>query len=200
MPKAIKQNNIACEENDTRCQILKVAENFFAAAGYFGTALNQIAKEVNIKKASLYYYFDSKQEIFEEVIKNSFNELDKSLAKITSSTLSNKEKINEITLTYLKIGSKHGAIILAAKNKFSQEEELAIIKLVKKLKQETINKIEPILTSNVKNIKKLSQGNMKTAALLYLGMMDSFLLNYIIREKKSNYEDVAKIINNWLFD
>ena len=40
----------------------------FSEKGYDGTTLDDIAKSVNIKKASLYYHFDSKKVFTNKVL------------------------------------------------------------------------------------------------------------------------------------
>lgn len=55
-------------------KIKVVSLNLFAAHGYEGTSLSAIAEGVGIKKASLYHYFKSKEElflsIFDEILKD----------------------------------------------------------------------------------------------------------------------------------
>jgi AcrR family transcriptional regulator len=48
----------------TRERILEAALEFFIHDGYDRTSLRQIAEKVGINKASLYYYFPGKEEIF----------------------------------------------------------------------------------------------------------------------------------------
>lgn len=50
---------------ETRALIRRTALRLFTEQGYDATSLRQIADELGINKASLYYYFDSKQAILE---------------------------------------------------------------------------------------------------------------------------------------
>ncbi|WP_166639222.1 TetR/AcrR family transcriptional regulator [Aureibacillus halotolerans] len=56
----------------TADQILKVAQDHFARNGYEGATLSAIAKDVGIKKPSLYAHFSGKEDIFLHVIKKVF--------------------------------------------------------------------------------------------------------------------------------
>jgi AcrR family transcriptional regulator len=51
-----------------RAAILRAAAGLFAARGYDGTSLNDIAAQVGLTKAGLYHYFASKHEIFDRII------------------------------------------------------------------------------------------------------------------------------------
>ena len=50
-----------------RVQIREVAADLFDRAGYRDTSMDRIAEEVGIKKASLYYYFPSKDRLLIEM-------------------------------------------------------------------------------------------------------------------------------------
>lgn len=48
---------------DTKERLLKAALNVFAANGYHGSSVADIAKEANVSKALFYHYFDSKNDL-----------------------------------------------------------------------------------------------------------------------------------------
>jgi AcrR family transcriptional regulator len=50
-----------------RVQIREVAASLFDLSGYRDTSMDRIAEEVGIKKASLYYYFPSKDQLLIEM-------------------------------------------------------------------------------------------------------------------------------------
>ncbi len=52
----------------TRNRILDVAARMFREHGYAATTLNEVAKAAALKKGSLYYHFDSKEQLIEEVL------------------------------------------------------------------------------------------------------------------------------------
>lgn len=49
-------------------EIIQATINNFSAHGYHGATMSKIAKDVNIKPASLYYFFNNKEELFKEAI------------------------------------------------------------------------------------------------------------------------------------
>lgn len=51
-------------EKTTREKILETAAKSFSQKGYNGTSLREIAEELEITKAALYYHFSNKEEIF----------------------------------------------------------------------------------------------------------------------------------------
>ncbi|SEQ40512.1 TetR/AcrR family transcriptional regulator [Microlunatus flavus] len=64
----------------TRRQAQRVALRLFTEQGYEATSLRQIADEVGINKASLYYYFDGKEAIVQSLLDERGDEAEALLA------------------------------------------------------------------------------------------------------------------------
>ncbi|MES2775022.1 MAG: TetR family transcriptional regulator [Bacteroidota bacterium] len=61
------------EFNDKQIEILETAERLFAAKGFDGTSVREIAKEANINLASISYYFGSKEKLMEAIFNYRIN-------------------------------------------------------------------------------------------------------------------------------
>lgn len=59
---------IKSQDNQTCQQILEAAERLFAAKSFYGTRVDEIAKYAGVNKATIYYYFPSKQAILDQLI------------------------------------------------------------------------------------------------------------------------------------
>lgn len=55
-------------QNQSRAQILSAAQRLFAANGFGGTGVDAVARAAGINKATIYYYFPSKQAILDCLI------------------------------------------------------------------------------------------------------------------------------------
>lgn len=62
--------------------ILKVAKERFAKYGFKKTTMNEIATDLKMGKPTLYYYFPTKEQIFEEVLKFEIDEFQNALKEI----------------------------------------------------------------------------------------------------------------------
>ncbi|MTI48830.1 TetR/AcrR family transcriptional regulator [Sporosalibacterium faouarense] len=82
----------------TKDKILESAYRLFAINGYEGTSLSQIAKEVGIKKPSIYAHFSSKEEIFTTILDTTINKFYMYLDRIFSET---KGQDTEYTLSHI---------------------------------------------------------------------------------------------------
>ncbi|MBO8160572.1 MAG: TetR/AcrR family transcriptional regulator [Thermosipho sp. (in: Bacteria)] len=65
--------------NNTKLKILEAAKLAFAKKGYDGVSIDEIAQRANVRKSLIYYYFPSKEILFEEVWVNSIDELENEL-------------------------------------------------------------------------------------------------------------------------
>lgn len=65
MEKAIEPGT---KRDANRENILKIAQDIFSKYGYKKTTLDDIANAVRKWKSSLYYYFKSKEDLFQAVI------------------------------------------------------------------------------------------------------------------------------------
>lgn len=73
---AVQENNLGTAarksvKSQNRWQvILRVSTELFNRHGFFATSMQDISDEVGIKKASLYYYVDSKEQLLFEILKD----------------------------------------------------------------------------------------------------------------------------------
>jgi AcrR family transcriptional regulator len=66
---------------DTRQRILAVAVELFSTQGYAGTSIRDITVAMGMTKASLYYYFESKEQILDAVTAPLRSEMEDLLAR-----------------------------------------------------------------------------------------------------------------------
>lgn len=53
---------------DARTKILETATRLFATQGYDSTSLSQVAKVASVSKALIFWHFESKENLFQEVV------------------------------------------------------------------------------------------------------------------------------------
>jgi AcrR family transcriptional regulator len=75
--------------------ILKVAERVFVQKGFSLTTMDEIAKEAQFSKATLYQHFKSKSEMFFEIIYKSFEEMLQKIKKVQQTEMSAEEKLKQ---------------------------------------------------------------------------------------------------------
>ncbi len=96
MPKTEQQ----CQQirEDTRNRILKESSLYFARNGFGDTKIGDLAKHIGIGQGTIYLYFKSKEELFEEIRKSAENKDEiKRLKTLSKLPVPAKTKIEKIS-------------------------------------------------------------------------------------------------------
>ncbi len=72
---------------ERRAAIMAAAERQFAKAGLAGSRTDEIAAEAGVNKALLYYYFKSKEHLYEAVIEDHFHEFNRQAIEVANTSL-----------------------------------------------------------------------------------------------------------------
>ena len=78
--------------NARREQILDVALEVFATAGFHGASMNEVAEAVGVTKPVLYQHFDSKRDLYQALIDEVGDRLLASIAKATAEATDGKSQ------------------------------------------------------------------------------------------------------------
>jgi len=90
-------------ETSVKNSIIESATKFFSQFGFYKTTMDEIAKHIHKAKGVLYYYFNSKEELFNEVLKQELNTVKSELTKIVSRDSDSLILLKEYMLTRLKL-------------------------------------------------------------------------------------------------
>lgn len=93
--------NMEDTAKNKRDEILIQAANLFRKKGFSGTSMQDIARDVGILKGSIYYYFNSKNEIFREVLNKGISPVLKNAEFIMAKDLSPAEKLRELLRSHI---------------------------------------------------------------------------------------------------
>jgi AcrR family transcriptional regulator len=86
--------------------IVRSATLHFSKYGFHKTTMDEIARHIHKAKGVLYYYFDSKEELFSEVLRYELDEVKTELGKITGSDEDSLTILKKYILTRLKMLSR----------------------------------------------------------------------------------------------
>src|SRR5512133_3551939 len=130
-------------KEDFRRKIIISAGQIFSHYGFRKTTMDEIAKALKMAKSSVYYYYESKEQIFEAVVLNEANILRNELTTAIKSVESPIDKMKKYVFvrmkTFEKLANYYNAIfdknldhfdfIETIREKYDREE-LAILRLI----------------------------------------------------------------------
>ena len=114
-----------------RVAIIKSAAHVFGRKGFHGTTLEEIAADLNVTKASLYYYFSTKEELLYEVHLLSMQDVLARVEAIRAASASPVEQMEGAITEHLRVlaGDYEGAFLLQQEYNLPEEYRLEIVRL-----------------------------------------------------------------------
>ncbi len=79
-----------------RQEIAEAAVRVFNRLGYKGASLSAVANELGVDRATLYYYFSSKEQMFDETVRAVIEGNDELVRRIAASSISPNLKLREL--------------------------------------------------------------------------------------------------------
>lgn len=130
-------------KEEFRKKIIITSGHIFSRYGYKKTTMDEISKALKMGKSSIYYYFRSKEEIFEAVVLHEANILRHELTTAIKSVESPVEKMKNYVFVRMKAFEKlsnyynaifdknldHFEFIESIRSRYDREE-LAILRLI----------------------------------------------------------------------
>jgi len=93
-------------KEEFRKKVIIAAGQIFSRYGFRKTTMDEIARELKMGKSSIYYYFESKEEIFESVVLYEANILRNELTAAIKSVESPVEKVRNYVFVRMKAFEK----------------------------------------------------------------------------------------------
>lgn len=109
-------------------EVYAAAARLFARKGFHATRMQDIADELGMQKGSLYYYFNSKDELLSDLVSGSVQEAQKSLQAILGSAHSPRQKLALAIEEHLRILQQNADLHLINTQEIlmSLDEETAV--------------------------------------------------------------------------
>jgi len=169
------------EKNDVRQTILNKALELFSAKGYEGVTVNEITEAAGITKPTLYYYFGSKEGLFEAVCQSRYTHLNTLVIKNAVYNPKPESYFEDIFMTLTRITAVYFSfakedeifyrIVLA---NLSMPPSSPVFEIVRKYHLIQFEVIESMFRNMAKTHGNL-KGKSKTLAWSFIGTINSFI-------------------------
>jgi AcrR family transcriptional regulator len=147
---SLKRLKKMLDRDEVKEAIVNVARHIFSRFGFKKTTMDEIAIASRKGKSSIYYYFASKEEIFQAVVEKEAEILKQELFKAVNETDSPEQKLKMHVLVRMRSMGKLANFYSAIKDDFLSHLDF-INKIRRKYDQEEIQMMESILMEGVKN-------------------------------------------------
>ena len=178
-----------------KIEIIEKSLELFANQGYFGTSMEDIAKAVGIKKASLYSHYSSKESIFTAVFDNIIAEYSAFIDNLTTCGEEGNaiDKLTSVFSGYVKNCKNNNKMAFLDRYYYYPPEYLKDYILLKTYEIETlfINKITLIVEQGIKK-GTIKNKTAYDIALSFYYMMIGFAMTIKFYDEKGIDEDITR--------
>lgn len=176
-------------------EILSKSLELFANQGYFGTSMDDIAKSVGIKKASLYSHYSGKESIFTAVFNSILEDYTSFINDLTAckEETNCSEKLTSIFSGYVKNCKDNNKMVFWDRYYYYPPEYLKdyIFSKTYEIEMLFLKKITAIVEQGIKNggFKNTSANDI---ALSFYYMMIGFAMTIKFYDEKAIDKDIEK--------
>jgi len=173
------------EKSGVKQTILNNALEMFSAKGYEGVSVNELTEASGITKPTLYYYFGSKEGVFETVCQSYYTQLN---ALITENAVYNPKPqsysedifltLTKVTHVYFSFAKENSAFYRIVLANLSMPSSSAVFEIVKKYHFTQFDVIESMFKSMAKTHGNL-KGKGKTLAWSFIGTINAYISLYL---------------------
>ncbi len=117
MPSGIGRRRAAAKADKApnyekrRKEISEAAARVFNRKGFSGTSISAVAQELSIDRASLYYYISSKEELFDELVREVSESNLQAAQNIKNSAMTPAEKLKSLVVELMEAYAKNYPIL-----------------------------------------------------------------------------------------
>jgi len=194
------------EKSGVKQTILDKALELFSARGYEGVSVSELTEAAGITKPTLYYYFGSKEGVFESVCQSNYARLNALITENAAYRPNPKSYSEDIFLTLTKISAAYFSfakenddfyrIVLA---NLSMPSSSAVFEIVKKYHFTQFEVIESMFKSMAKAHGNL-KGKSKTLTWSFIGTINSYISLYLGGEagQELNKKNVKELVHQFM--
>lgn len=185
------------KEEQIRQEVIQTARELFQQYGFYKTTIEDIARAMKKGKSTLYYYYKSKDEIFEAVVTNEitgvFNEIRDAVEKCHSA----EEKLRIYFLT--AVHSIHDKILLYRILKKEMGENLkTIVALRYKMDLKEVLFIKEILKYGLKTKEFVTsiEKDIDLMAFAIVSALRSITLDLVVENRFPNWDKRITVLSD----
>lgn len=158
----------------TRQRIIDVARNLLSESGYHSVSMSDIARELGITKAALYYHFPSKTAIYAAVLDTVKGDMERLLA-VALAEETPRARLEAIIESYLDYWMREMNVLSVLVGKLSQEET-QLRDTFLQMREEVRALIRPVLEDATKDSPTFRNLDSGILVIMLTAMLDGLLL------------------------
>jgi AcrR family transcriptional regulator len=183
-------------DTEVKNLIVGSATKYFSKYGFYKTTMDEIAKNIHKAKGLLYYYFKSKEELFNEVLKQELSTIKSSLSSIVNSDSDSLIMLKEYILTRLRL--LHKAVNYHETLKADFFEKYHFVKDVREDFDEFERSQLTLILKKGKNEGFLDFKNINSTVNIMMIILNGIEIPFFLQNKYPEYENTIEELTSML--
>lgn len=190
------------EKNKKTLEIILITRKLIEERGFEDLEMEEIARNVGIKKSTLYYYFKNKKELFLKTIEYDFLEVKSLIQERLEGKVTPLDRLKTLVTVFVEyFYSNKNSILVFMRNQFSYVKLDDVIDYWDNEISKAYNEFIDFMEENIKTGQKVGFLNKKvnSRVLTYslLGLVISVVIYrlYSKSEPKGRRETISEILN-----
>lgn len=183
----------------TRRCILEAAQRLFAAHGYHGASIRDIAQACGISNAALYYHFGSKQNLYFEVLGEYVAAVVSRLQEADTGEGTCRNRLARVALAYARTILESENLLQTLLRDAAEFDQADVVRVLSELSGQIPATIAAILEDGIAagEIRAL---HTRRAAILMIGMVNAMAVRHLYTEAETPLEQDVDLVINVLFE
>lgn len=180
-------------------EVIKKARELFTKYGYKKVSMDEIAREANVTKKTIYSYFSDKEAMFKYFAKEELQNMKEKIEKEEITSISFIERVSKVLYESL-LFKKNSDLVKTISLEVQKNNTAECISFLKYYDAEIINYIEEKINNEIEN-KTIKKCNAHLTAFIIYKIYSSVLFEYeeVLDEEKVTKE-VTSILKDGLFN
>ncbi|MFN8239746.1 MAG: TetR/AcrR family transcriptional regulator [Bacteroidales bacterium] len=185
------------QHEEARTRIVEIARNIFTHFGFKKTTMEEIALATRKGKSSIYYYFNSKEDIFKAVVEKEAEELKAELSRKISGIDDPIERLKVYITVRMRKLNKLTNFYSALKSDYLSHLDF-IDQIRKSYDQEEVKVVSRIISDGIDS-GVFSVDDPHLSAVAIVTALKGLEVPLLINKEHSNFESRLNNLINFLF-
>lgn len=187
-----RQNQeLTSESSDARNSLINAAVKLFAAHGYNATGVQQITDMAGVNKATLYYYFLSKEGIYNVLIEEGLRLLDRAVTAAEDTGSSIMDRLRLFLGAYLTVAFENQDLAKIVFREAFGECESARVMVAENFKSR-VRRVSAVIRQAQDNGEIRSEIDADFAAYMLFGIANMFITRLVVDQRQFDVEPLVE--------
>jgi len=173
-----------------RRQIMEAAVRAFARKGYHSCRVGEIAEEAGVAYGLVYHYFGSKEEVLEEIFRDTWTQMLARIREVAGSGEPAVEQVRKVTALLLRTWRRDPDLVRVLVREVTRSPE----QLKRQIDEigHAYQALEEIVVNGQKSGEFRDDLESKVAAIVWYGALEEVLTGWVMGQLPDGDEDIEK--------